>query len=184
MQRDPFGVHSDPFWVNDLQLLFRLDRIIEFYPSLDMTANERINAITRFVIYAGFCISFVKKNMKPLAISLTIVALLAYLYYPKADKQMLDDYYDNKNTNENVHNPFMNLLPLDPKYSSKKNQKSAKYNGQYENTYQNDDDFYNSNNGKQFNTVPSHTSDDHLQFLFQGNMGSCKNGENQESCYR
>ena len=96
MQQDPFNPHSDPFWINDLQLLFRLDRIIEFYPSLDMTSNERMNAITRFIIYASLCISFVKKNVKPLSIGLVIIVIFAYLYYPRADKQMLDNYYEHK----------------------------------------------------------------------------------------
>ena len=77
----------DPFWVNDPVLLLRIDRIIEFYPTIDMCGNERMNAITRFVIYAGLSLAFVKKDMKHFAISLAIIATLAFLYYPKSDKQ-------------------------------------------------------------------------------------------------
>ena len=88
--------YCDPFWVNDPVILMRFDRVIEFYPSIDMTANERMNAITRFIIYSGLSISFIKKNLKPLAISLAMGATLAFLYYPKSDKQMLEEYYKNK----------------------------------------------------------------------------------------
>lgn len=173
--------YCDPFWVNDVLVLMRIDRMVEFYPSIDMTANERMNAITRFIIYSGLCISFIKKTLKPFAIALAMIATLAFLYYPKSDKEMLDEYHKNKPNNV-YSNPFSNLLPLDPNYAEKKNKPPSHYNGEYERKYQESSDFYKTDDGKQFHGVPSHTSDEYLRYLYDNNMGKCKNGESLESC--
>lgn len=172
--------NCDPFWVDDPILLMRIDRIIEFYPTLDMCSNERINAITRFILYAGFCVSFVKKNMTPVTISLAMIATLAFLYNSKADKKMLKKYFHEKKNcvSSTNNNPFMNLLPLDSSYGDKRNMEPCKYTHKRENN----DDFYQTQDDKQWNTVPSQTNEDYLKFLYQGNIGGCKNGENPELC--
>lgn len=170
--------NCDPFWVNDPFLLFRIDRIIEFYPTIDMCSNERINAISRFALYAGLCVSFVKKDMKPLAFSLAIAATLAFLYYPKSDKDMLEVYYEQKRMNcmhSTDNNPFMNLLPLDTQFASKQNTQPCP-----------NQQLPQNNSTIQSHTVPSHTrgatsNQNYANFLFPKEMGSCKNG-NIESC--
>ena len=159
---------DDPFWVNDPFLLIRPDRIIEFYPSLDMCANERVNAVSRFILYTGLCTAFVQKNIKPIAISLAMIATLAFLYHPKSDKKMLDEYFHNKKMNCTLStddNIFMNLLPLDPEYNKKVNQKPC-------------DELKLPNNRKY--TVPPLTGD-FAHNLHSKNMGECKGGD-QSAC--
>ena len=168
----------DPFWVNDPLLLLRIDRIIEFYPTIDMCPNERINAITRFILYSGLCVAFVKNDIKPLAISLAMIATLAFLYYPKSDKEMLEVYFQNKQQNAvkfNEDNPFMNLLPLDPYYKNNANKQSPCPMAKH---LQLPDD--------RMHTVPKITAqskggDDFAHSLYPKDMGECKNG-NQKAC--
>ena len=123
-------MNDDPFWVDDPLLLIRPDRIVEFYPSLDMSGNERMNAITRFVVYAGALITFFKKRTPmPMSVALAIAATIAVLYYPKADKSMLNVYYANNGMYRteqacmapNENNPYMNLMPEDAQWSEKRN---------------------------------------------------------------
>ena len=166
--------NCDPFWVNDPLLLFRVDRLVEFYPTIDMCSNERMNAISRFVLYAGLCIAFVQKNVKPVAISLAICATLALLYHSKSDKEMLEMYFHHKKMNciqSTNQNPFMNLLPLDPDYEKKVNMKPCEADNLPDGRY------YTS--PKQ--TSSSTSSKDFAHNLFPKDMGACKGG-NQEAC--
>ena len=41
----------DTFWLNDISILFVGNRLIEFYPTTDMSKYEKMNAITRLSIY-------------------------------------------------------------------------------------------------------------------------------------
>ena len=47
----PDKVIGDNFWFNDSKILFREDRLTEFYPSYDMTLIEKLNAIARLFIF-------------------------------------------------------------------------------------------------------------------------------------
>ncbi len=114
---------DDPFWVNDPLLLIRTDRLMEFYPSTDMTANERMNAVTRYVLYAGIIITFLKKeNSKPFILAIIAILVMAVLFYPKSDKTMLTMYYNKKRNciESTKDNPYMNLMADDPQYSEKR----------------------------------------------------------------
>ena len=177
-------IQCDPFWVSDPMLLLRIDRLIEFYPSLDMCGNERVNAITRFILYCGICISFVKKNLKPMTLSLAIISTIAFLYHPKSDKKMLEIYFENKQscTQPTDNNPFMNILPFDAQFKNKVNLPPCEYSEKFEKKFQNKNDFYRVNDGKTFNNVPSQSQGDYLHYLYQGNIGSCKNAENLKDC--
>jgi hypothetical protein len=42
----------NPVWFDEPKVLFNPDRLLRFWPTPDMTAEERVNASTRFVIYA------------------------------------------------------------------------------------------------------------------------------------
>lgn len=44
---------ADQFWSQNLRILFNKDRLVEFYPSPDMTYNEKLNAVSRMFIYMG-----------------------------------------------------------------------------------------------------------------------------------
>ena len=44
-------VKSDPFWLNDFKILIEKSRLIEFFPTNDMTISEKLNAITRLMFY-------------------------------------------------------------------------------------------------------------------------------------
>ena len=53
---------SDPFWFKKPEILLSKRNVLQFWPSKFQTYEERINSITRFVLYAGFIIGLQKKN--------------------------------------------------------------------------------------------------------------------------
>ena len=36
---------SDPFWFDDMSILFSKDRLVEFFPTEDMSLGEKLNSI-------------------------------------------------------------------------------------------------------------------------------------------
>lgn len=142
---------NDPFWVNDPVILIRPDRLIEFYPSLDMTTNEKINSVIRFLLISGTCTFLIKKKALPLIVMISLITVISVFYYPRADKHMVHkinrnthvhgfpqflqfpqsqshsstQYQSNISSDECVvptkNNPFMNVLPGDKKWSEQVN---------------------------------------------------------------
>ena len=51
---------KDPFWLNDYKILFYSDRLADFFPTINMTLIEKLNAIFRLSIYL-ICIKNYKK---------------------------------------------------------------------------------------------------------------------------
>ena len=72
---------TTPVWLNDPRILLRKDKIMEIWPSQDMTAEEKVNAVSRLVIILviiGFLLTL-KVNIFLLgAATLGIVYLLYY----------------------------------------------------------------------------------------------------------
>ena len=73
---------TTPVWLNDPRILLRKDKIMEIWPSQDMTAEEKVNAVSRLVIILviiGFLLTL-KVNIFVLgAATLGIVYLLYFL---------------------------------------------------------------------------------------------------------
>lgn len=107
---------TTPVWLNDPRILLRKDKIMEIWPSQHMTAEEKVNAVSRLVIILviiGFLLTL-KVNIFLLgAATLGIV----YLLY----------YFQNRSVNkyrEKFSNKLPGVYPLltDPKmYNMNKN---------------------------------------------------------------
>ena len=69
---------SDDFWADNLEVLIDSDRVVEFFPSDDMSTNEKLNAVTRAGIYIGLLFSIYKQDARYMIITL-IVALTTLL---------------------------------------------------------------------------------------------------------
>jgi hypothetical protein len=42
---------GDPFWADDLSVIYNSDRWIDFFPTSSMTINEKMNALVRLALY-------------------------------------------------------------------------------------------------------------------------------------
>tara|TARA_Y100000389_G_C17423044_1_gene497885 strand:- start:858 stop:1499 length:642 start_codon:yes stop_codon:yes gene_type:complete len=191
---------DDPFWVNEPNILFRPDRLIEIYPTIDMTPNERVNSISRFILVCGIAIVLAKReNMTPLIVAIAAVSVIATLYYPKANKDMLvathkpvegGDTVDNVDRSKackdpTLNNPFMNVLPGD---SYKHNlpacdDPDGKVQALFKSMYGSQDDVYNKAHAqRQFYTAPNKFVSNEGRESFakalygEAVMNKCKNG--------
>lgn len=125
----------DPFWSEskNMSILYRTDRLIEFFITKDQNISERLNAITRFGIYASIILAFYRKEPKYLMLSLLIFMITYFIYCNKVDGNdnvgingtpsslseqttprgtvVVNDKLFSKST---INNPYGNRLPLDP----------------------------------------------------------------------
>lgn len=201
---------TDPFWSNDISIIFRRDRIIEFVPTKDMTNEERLNAISRFSLYVGTITSLYYSNIKPMYISMFIIGLTFFVYNINEISSTssgstegdtiggAEGFTNSKCTKPTVENPFMNLLNyeiIDNPTRGEACQVEAtltdpgvkddieeKFNI---NIYKDVSDIFNRNNSqRQFYTMPSTTwpnkQGEFAEWCY-GNAASCK--DDMYDCY-
>ncbi len=71
---------SDPFWKEDPSILFRIDKLREFVPTENMSFNQKLNAIIRFLMYFSLLLYIVYKNYESFLL-LFIGLGLTYIIY-------------------------------------------------------------------------------------------------------
>ena len=73
---------NDPLWTENVKILFRNDRLKEFWPCERYSLNENINAVTRFCLYAGVMMSTAKNDYIYVLGALICVIILALFVKP------------------------------------------------------------------------------------------------------
>ena len=125
---------DDEFWIYDPAILVRADRLVEFYPTVDMSSGEKLNSICRFLLYSGIIITGVKRKAWPLAVALALMVTTSLMYEKEGTvmEGMSKQRVKINNINENYEdtprdtyefvplcrsssqdNPFANPLPTD-----------------------------------------------------------------------
>ena len=125
-------MNKDKFWYDAPEILFQVNRLQEFFPSRDMTENEKLNAITRLSFFISIIMFLYSGNYYYLFI-VVIVLILTYLIYNNSNLLIdtMDNYKKevaiNKRKKNYVYptegNPFMNIEMTD--YLTNPNRESA-----------------------------------------------------------
>ena len=115
----------DKFWYENPKILIQRDRLGEFWPSKQLTSNENMNAITRFVLYSGVLLTIYKNDPYFLLITVAlciIIALLVRFKIIKGKKNSVQASHQNPKLENmttkkckapTIHNPFGNVLMTD-----------------------------------------------------------------------
>ena len=163
---------SDKFWINDISILFRTDRLLEFFISSDQTLNEKLNAITRFSIYASVILAMYQKQWKYLSLSLLGIVITYFIYISTIEEEQYKDITDNKDKEvmPTLNNPFGNSSIMDiidnperppmadySEYNKRSLEVKDEINKKFNyNLFMDLDDLYGrSNSQRQFYTTPS-----------------------------
>jgi hypothetical protein len=194
------NIQTDKFWFNDFGVLFRPNRVTEFFPSNDQTLEERMNSIARLGLYSSLLTMAYKRDFSKIAIFLATL-IFTYAVYKNYTKEDVVDVESPlykksmkivKDIEPTLNNPFMNTLMVDyienpkkapaPDYfrDDKKSEDirkdiSEKFNF---NLYMGIDDMYEKNNSqRQFYTTPNTSipsdQEKFLNFIYP-DMTSCK----------
>lgn len=186
-------IKNDDIWFKDISELYRVDRLVEFFPKIQQTQEERLNSIARLGLYGGVLLSLYKRDKRQILWGL-FVLLFTYFIYKNEDKKESMTQIQAKPT---LNNPFMNPTILDygvpqekkvPIYSTDtKNAENIREKIEQNfnhNLYKSIDDVYDTNNGRrQFYTVPNtdipSDQDKYLEFLYGGMRKNCKSDTTQ-----
>ena len=173
---------KDPFWLNDYKILFYGDRLADFFPTINMTLIEKLNAIFRLSIYLSILLYLFTSKYQYLYIMIIVGLFTCFIFFSQKDNIELyfnsnpnsDDNIVQKNLIEEkeniieptVENPFMNInlitddkekkAPL-PSWNNDNLQKDIEDKFGY-NLYRDVGDLYGkSNSQREFYTMPSTT---------------------------
>ena len=200
---------DNTFWGDNIYILFNIKYLKEFIPTEKMSFSQRLNAISRFIIYYFTILAIYNSNFKNILYAILLLILIYYIYnannntesYNNLDSEENNNNYDNDNKQNNnkeiknnytastKNNPFMNVLLNE---ISDGERKPANYcdenienNFNHNNYFDIEDIFNRKNSSRQFytNPVTSNTNNqtDFAKFLY--NSRSCKSGD-QEQCVK
>tara|TARA_X000000368_G_scaffold377312_1_gene330900 strand:- start:138 stop:803 length:666 start_codon:yes stop_codon:yes gene_type:complete len=109
------------FWIYDPYIFLDKNKIFDLWPLESMTREEKLNAISKFVIYTTILGLFLFRNLKLLFTGLITLVILIITYFILNNKEnkKLKEAFSDRNlyekfkhnyTNPTVKNPTMNLL--------------------------------------------------------------------------
>ena len=74
-------------WFDDPQQLTRSDQVSQFWPNNKQTPEDRINAASRFIIYASCVIYLIKRDPRIFVLGGTVLGVLFVMYKSKMIKE-------------------------------------------------------------------------------------------------
>jgi len=116
--------NNDDFWLDDYKILFYSNRLTEFFPTINMTLIEKLNAIFRLSIYLSILLYLLTNNYLYFYIMIIIGIFTVFIYYNQKDNiELYFNSINNSNDNQIIHrvidektdieptteNPFMNI---------------------------------------------------------------------------
>jgi hypothetical protein len=75
-----------PFWGEDPNILFDKTFITQFFPSESMSFNQKLNALSRSIIFTGLLLFFITHNFRIVLISI-ITLILIYVLHNSSNKE-------------------------------------------------------------------------------------------------
>ena len=113
--------HKTKFWIYNPNVLFDRSKVFDLWPLESMNREEKLNAITRFVLYLTILGVFLFRNLKLFFTGIiTLVVLIAtYFILNNRENTKLKEAFSNESlyekfkdnyTNPNIKNPIMNVL--------------------------------------------------------------------------
>ena len=113
-------ISNDKFWIYDPYILLDKNTLLDIWPKESMTREQKLNAISKFVIFTTIIGFFLFLNLKLLFTGIITLVIIIILYYflNKKDSEFKETFsntnlyqkYKHNYTNPNINNPLMNVL--------------------------------------------------------------------------
>jgi hypothetical protein len=101
-------------WFDDPQQLIRADRVSQFWPTSEQTPEDRINAASRFVIYATCLIYIIRRDPRIFVLGATVLSVIFVLYRSKMVKETYGQTFEGATCQMPTEdNPMGNVLITD-----------------------------------------------------------------------
>jgi hypothetical protein len=193
---------SEVIWYDNINAFFEREKLMNFFPSDDMSYEEKLNSSFRFCIYLSILLFLVKRTHQSLYI-VFFAGVVTYILYNNKSSRAIEETFNgevmhtsDKCTQPSKINPFMNVLVTDyvnnPKKPracnvSDKNIKDKMEKYFYKDLYRNIDDIFNKKSSfRQFYTTPStsipNDQESFAKWLYYNEDKTCKEG-NTSRCF-
>ena len=127
------------FWLEDPTILFKSDKLTELYPEEHLNLNEKLNALSRFIIYLTFIGYVYFKRIMVLAICIILLGIIVIFYKYKKKEGFIskDSEYSILNNSTNpLGNTLMQEYKEDPYKESSISKQYIEADNSYGKTYQ------------------------------------------------
>ena len=95
------------FWSNDPLILFNKDYIFEVMPKQGMSYEQKMNSITRLIIYIAFLGYILTTSIKLVLVCLVILFFIFILYKVRQQNIINEGFNNNEDTSPKVYNSLM-----------------------------------------------------------------------------
>ena len=125
--------NSDPFWTNDISVLFRYDRLGNFFPRNNMHIDEKLNSLVRLSLYLSLGLSLNSKNSNWFFLFIfTLILSVLMNKYTQSNPSYKETMQLQNNTKKEYvkptkNNPFMNVLYTDYKDNPNRDSEISKH---------------------------------------------------------
>lgn len=124
------------FWINNPSILFNSNYITDIWPRTNMSRDEKLNAMTRFIIVISLIGYMCINRVIILVFGLIFIGIIVLLY--KTRKEGMVPYFNDDNKSEIYsNNPFNNVLITDYLFNPDKPEFNDAYTPDLENRINN-----------------------------------------------
>jgi hypothetical protein len=99
-------------WFEDFKELIRSDAVFKFWPTNDQSPAERVNATSRFIIYATCVIYLIRRDPRIFVLGATVLGVLVVMYRSNMVKTGNSPYPEGCQM-PTKDNPMANVLMTD-----------------------------------------------------------------------
>ena len=108
---------TDVFWLNNPTILFNNQKALEIWPKPDMSSPQKLNALTRLIIYLSILGYFITKNPSIFMtsfVTLAVICILHYISQNRSEKKEKKEGFTNPEIYKQLKNTFTNPTPQNP----------------------------------------------------------------------
>jgi len=102
-------------WFDDPKQLIKADRVLQFWPTNKQSPEERVNAASRFVIYATCFLYLIRRDIRVFVLGATVLGVLYVMYKAKMIKETYGRpvFGGESCQMPSIDNPMANVLLTD-----------------------------------------------------------------------
>lgn len=118
-------------WFEDPRELIRMDKVLHFWPTNTQSADERVNAASRFIIYAACFVYLIRRDPRIFVLATTVLGVLYVMYNSEMVKEgearptRIEEMAESTCQLPTMDNPMGNMLLSD--FSDRPDRPSACY---------------------------------------------------------
>jgi len=125
---------STPFWITDPSILIKEKHILQFWPTENMSNNEKLNTISRLVIILTIIGTLITQSFRMVITGIiTLVIIVLFYFIQKKDKSNKEGFSSLNFINKNyqppkTNNPLMNVALTDYKENPQRKAAAPSFN--------------------------------------------------------